>query len=259
MKKVHGTLEWSVKSINFSTGCSHGCLYCYAQGMAERYKRVQPGEWTKPKIRQHDVNKKHPKYDGQVMFPSSYDLTPENWEYGRIVLKRLLASGNDVLIVSKPHLEVVRQICEEFGQYRPNILFRFTITAANDNILSIWEPFAPSYNERKQALRYAHEAGFQTSVSCEPMLDAANIESLIVDLTPYVTHSIWVGKLNYLHTVKDTAPAIMNEVARIKQEQSDAKILAIYDRLKDNPLVRWKDSIKKVVGLDRPDVTGLDI
>ena len=259
MAKVHGTLEWSVKSINFSTGCSHGCLYCYAQAMAERFKQVQPGEWTKPQIREHDVNKKHPKYKGQVMFPSSHDLTPENWKYGQIVLGTLLEKGNNVLIVSKPHLDVVKEICNEFGQYRPNILFRFTITSANNNILHLWEPGAPSYQERKQALKYAYEADFETSVSCEPMLDAENIETLVADLAPHITHSIWIGEMNYLHAVKKVSPEIEREVARIKNEQSGDKILSIYERLKSNPLVRWKDSIKKVVGLDRPDVSGLDI
>ena len=38
--KNQGTQEWSVKTINCCTGCSHDCRYCYAKGMAVRFKQV---------------------------------------------------------------------------------------------------------------------------------------------------------------------------------------------------------------------------
>ena len=57
----HGTQEWSVKTINCCTGCSHDCRYCYAKGMAIHYKRLTAEEWPTEKIREHDVNKKHKK------------------------------------------------------------------------------------------------------------------------------------------------------------------------------------------------------
>ena len=28
----NGTQEWSVKTVNCCTGCSHDCRYCYAKG-----------------------------------------------------------------------------------------------------------------------------------------------------------------------------------------------------------------------------------
>ena len=43
-----GTQEWSVKTVNCTTGCSHDCRYCYAKGMAVRFKQVHQssGHWN---------------------------------------------------------------------------------------------------------------------------------------------------------------------------------------------------------------------
>ncbi len=48
------------------------------------------------------------------------------------------------------------------------------------------------------------------------------------------------------------------EIQRICAGQSDARIWAIYEQLKNNPLVFWKESIKEVVGLDLATEPGYD-
>jgi DNA repair photolyase len=184
----HGTMEWSVKTINCCTGCSHDCRYCYAKEMAIRFKQVTAAQWPLERIRSKDVVKSHKKYDGQVMFPSSHDITPNNLDACLTVLVNLLGAGNRVLVVSKPHFECIKAICKKFETFKDQILFRFTIGSCDDRILSYWEPNAPRYDERKQCLIFAHKAGYRTSVSVEPMLDSANIDALIGDLLPYVTH-----------------------------------------------------------------------
>jgi DNA repair photolyase len=256
----HGTQEWSVKTINCCTGCSHDCRYCYAKGMATRFRQVAEGNWPNEKIRPHDVSKRHKKYDGQVMFPSSHDITPGNIDACVTVLDNLLKSGNQVLIVSKPHLDCIKRICDEFSEYKDQILFRFTIGACDDSILSDWEHGAPSYEERKASLKHAYERGFKTSVSVEPMLDSANIDALISDLSPYVTHSLWVGKMNHIGRFANGGDQdLQREVDRIRQGQTDAKIKEIYDRHRNNSKIRWKKEIKKVVGMPIPKENGLDI
>jgi DNA repair photolyase len=256
----HGTQEWSVKTINCCTGCSHDCRYCYAKGMATRFKQVTKGNWPNEKIRPHHVKEKHKNYGGQVMFPSSHDITPNNFDACKKVLKNLLEVGNKVLVVSKPHLECIEQICSEFQDYKEQIIFRFTIGACDDSLLSYWEPNAPGYSERKASLKHTYERGFKTSVSVEPMLDSANIDALISDLSPYVTHSIWVGKMNHIgRFAKGGDQDLQREVDRIRQGQADAKIKEIYDRHRNNSKIRWKKEIKKVVGIPIPEENGLDI
>ena len=85
----HGTQEWSVKTINCCTGCSHDCRYCYAKEMAIRFGQVTKDQWPLERIRPADVDKLQKKYDGQVMFPSSHDITPKNIPACLIVLENL--------------------------------------------------------------------------------------------------------------------------------------------------------------------------
>ena len=256
----HGTQEWSVKTINCCTGCSHDCRYCYAKGMAIRFKQVTLEDWQLERVRQKDVARKHKNYGGQVMFPSSHDITPKNIAACLKVLKNLMKSGNRVLVVSKPHLKCIEKICDELAGYKDQILFRFTVGACDDSILSFWEPNAPSYSERKASLMHAYQKGFQTSVSVEPMLDSANIDALISDLAPYVTDAIWIGTMNHLGRFGKGSDMVLKQAIRtIRQGQTNAAIRAIYQRHKNNPMIKWKKEIKKVVGIPIPKQSGLDI
>jgi DNA repair photolyase len=157
-----------------------------------------------------------------------------------------------VLIVSKPHLESIKTICDEFTDYRNKMLFRFTIGSADNRILKFWEPGAPSFEERLSALKYAYEAGYATSVSCEPMLDN-NIGGVIDAVRTYTTHSIWLGKMNKMKWRLQMNTLITDELKEKANQlycwQSDKEVRALYDRYKNDPLIRWKGDIKTVVGL----------
>ncbi|MFH2060465.1 MAG: radical SAM protein [Pseudomonadota bacterium] len=255
-----GTQEWSVKTVNCCTGCSHNCRYCYAKGMAIRFRQVTPEQWLLERIRQKDVDKAYKKVDGQIMFPSSHDITPNNLDACMEVLGKLLASGNQVLVVSKPHLSCIQALCDEFQKYIDQILFRFSIGACNDQILSYWEPGAPCYEERKACLEFAYNAGFKTSVSVEPMLDSANIDTLIREISAYITHSIWIGTLNHSSRFGKGADALLTQaIKNVELGQTADAIKDIYARHNNNPLIRWKKEIKKVVGIPIPKKNGLDI
>ena len=86
-------------------------------------------------INQKAVDKQYKKYDGRVMFPSSHDIVddPEVLKSCMIVLEKLLQAGNEVLVTTKPDLEVVTKILNQFGEYKNQIQFRFTISSNNDD------------------------------------------------------------------------------------------------------------------------------
>ncbi|MEE4240865.1 MAG: radical SAM protein [Desulfopila sp.] len=259
--KIRGTREWAVAAIDCCTGCSHGCRYCYARYDAVvRHKTLSAAGWGVPKIDLKALTREYPLYPGQVMFPASHDIQPEIVDDCILLLEKLLEAGNTVLVVSKPHLRSIEKICDTFKEKKQALLFRFSITAQDGEILRFWEPAAPLYAERLTALRYAHEHGFQTSVSVEPMLASGNIEELVAEVAPFVTHSIWIGKMNRIgERVEIDSAETAKEVQRIEAGQSDEKIRALYQRLQHHELVRWKESIKEVVGLKLPDRAGLDL
>jgi len=194
-KRISGTLEWAAKTANCCLGCSNGCKFCYARYDAiNRWKTVASREaWKKMTVIGNNVNKKHPKYKGTVMFPTTHDITPEVLDPCLKTIKNILVSGNDILIVSKPHLECVEKMCSELTEFKNHILFRFTIGALDNKILKFWEPGAPTFGERFNSLQHAFNAGFKTSVSCEPMLDSLGMVQLFDVLNPYVTDSIWIN------------------------------------------------------------------
>lgn len=256
---IYGTREWSTHSVNCCTGCSHDCRYCYARAMAVRSNRVRPEEWKNERVRPWAVNKRYPKMDGTVMFPSAHDITPGNFAACLTVLRKLLQAGNRVLVVSKPHYDCIVKLCAGIQDHRDRILFRFTIGACDDEILSFWERNAPSFEERKRALAFASRSGFGTSVSAEPLLDSDNVDRLIEELSPFITDSLWIGKMNDIRgRVEIQDERTREQVRRIESGQTDHKIREIYHRYQGNPLIKWKGSIKRVVGLPLCERPGMD-
>jgi len=178
-----------------------------------------------------------------------HDITPYYLPSYIRTLENILKAGNDVLVVSKPHFACVQELCTKFSEYKNNIEFRFTIGTFEDKVSKFWEPGAPLPLERLKALKHAYDAGYKTSVSMEPMLEGY-IEAVCVYKTvaPFVNGTIWIGMMNKLDDRVDlSVEANKVAVERIGILQSDTNIMKLYRELKDEPMVRWKDSIKDVV------------
>jgi DNA repair photolyase len=127
-------------------------------------------------------------------------------------------------------------------------MFRFTISAIDNEVLGFWEPNAPTYEERKKALALAKEKGFRTSVSIEPMLDAENVGDLIEDLRPHTTDCMWVGPMKMVRKrVVNDSPEVEKQIVKIISDQTPEKLLPIYTRYRDDPLVKWKGHFRKEV------------
>jgi DNA repair photolyase len=208
------------------------------------------------------------KKNGTIMFPTQHDITLSNVELCAATLVQMLEKGNTVLVVSKPDLPTIRTLVERANleKYKDKVLFRFTIGSKNSKTLAFWEPGAPTYTDRLQALTYVAWKGFQTSVSMEPMLDTreTDIVDLVESLTPYVTDAIWLGKMNQVETRlkangvwdQDLVPEMANDLMR---SQEDDRIWELFTVLKDHPKVKWKNSIKEIVGLQLSEEVGLDV
>ena len=249
MSNKTGTREWAEVTKNIQIGCEHGCLYCYARASAVRFKKLPSALLETP------LAKFVPSarlYSGRIMFPSAHDITPANVERCEEFLKQLLEIGNEVVIVTKPTLSCVNRLLNSLVEWKRQVLWRMTIGSSCTDALLMWEPNAPAFTERLAALRLAHDLGWATSVSMEPMLDTTPWR--VIDLVrPYVTESIWLGLMRH-HRQRLALNVPHNVAARIAGDDladawSDEVVILIYRMYQNDPLIRWKDSIRKVVGI----------
>lgn len=249
----NGTKEWSIQSANFITGCKNDCKYCFSKATAIYNKRKTQDDWKEEIVKPSKLNKGwRLRKDGRIMFPSSHDITPQHLSESIQFLKNILLTGSQILIVSKPHLKCITAICDEFINYNDKILFRFTIGSSDNATLKFWEPGAPSFEERVTSVKYAFGKGYGTSISCEPMLDN-NIGDVIDIVRPYVTHSVWLGKMSKMKQRLEMNTPITDELKvkanQLYNWQSDDEIKTLYGRYKNDSLIRWKGEIKTIVGI----------
>ncbi len=255
-----GTKEWAKHNANIDLGCVNNCRYCYARHNALRFKKItDPNEWTYPVASDRQpLGKK--RDGGTIMFPTTYDIVPGNIDRVIRFLYGTLEAGNRALIVSKPHLECIMKLCAALAPFKNQILFRFSIGSYSDHILEFWEPNAPRFESRYASLTYAKLVGFSTSISAEPLLD--DPVRLYDILEPHVTDSIWFGMMNHIERRVDTrgwGSEYLKHLKLVKDLQEEGFVRDTYNVLKDEPKVKWKESYKKLLGLDVPEREGMDV
>jgi hypothetical protein len=252
-----GTREWAEVNRNIFLGCEHDCRYCYARKIALRYRKIdRPDRWTTMEPIGRALTQYPRKEAGRIMFPTQHDLLPVHFDVILEYLTSWLEVGNEILIVTKPHFKVIGPLCRALTEYQDQIVFRLTIGSRSDDVLKFWEPNAPAFEERFDCLRYAYQKGYTTSVSCEPYLDE-HIVDLARILLPWVTDTLWIGKMNRVLDRVNTSgwtDADKSFLHKVALAQTDEKVRALYETLKSTPKVRWKDSIKQVIGLPGEDI-----
>jgi DNA repair photolyase len=252
-----GTAEWAETTYNVGRGCSNGCLYCYACANALRFKQISSREeWLTETLTRNAEITSFPARGGIVMFPSTHDITPAYLSSYIRVARLMLSRGNRLLIVTKPRLDCIRPLLAELAPWREQCLLRFTIGTVTDAYSRFWEPGAPLPGMRIQALYEAQAAGWRTSVSIEPMLEGPRGALRVLEaVAPYVTDTVWIGRMNKPRQRVDISQHRLAVVV-IEGSQSDELIRDLVAEVSGEErfarLVRWKDSIRRVVEEARP-------
>lgn len=239
-----GTKEWASSNVNLFFGCSHNCRYCYAKKMAIRFRRKTEKSWKEMILNKEKLYQNFKNRNGRVMFPSSHDIIPEFKEECFKVLESLLDAGNSVLITTKPHYDVIKDLCLRFIYFKNLIQFRFTITSEKKELLKFWEEGAPIFEERLKSLKFAYFMNYKTSVSIEPFLDKNPIP-LIQKIYSYVSETIWIGKMNYISR-KGLNVEEIKYYEDIRKNYDKKNIQKIINDLKNYKKIRYKDSIKNM-------------
>jgi len=254
-KLPFGTKEFAKSNVNPMINCELNCTYCYGKIFALRFERIEdPEEWRDMRPNMKVINANYRKRQGRIMFPSAHNITPNNFEYCVIVLKKLLKSGNEVLIVSKPDLPCTLSLLKFLQPYKSQVEFRFTITSNNPERLKFWEPNAPLLEDRLNALFLTFHRKYLTSVNIEPYLDKNPI-TLIKKVAPF-SSEIWLGFMNWINWLPKINPTLdqtllTKKIQYIKKISSWSNVQKIVENLKQLPedirtKIRFKDSIKRM-------------
>jgi DNA repair photolyase len=215
--------------INPYTGCTHSCIYCYAEFM-KRFTGHGGEDWGSfLDVKHYDWNKIKPeKYnDKRILFSSVTDpYIPLEMKYKstRTILEHLIGTSADISILTKSKF-VTRDI-DLFNQFE-NIEVGISISNMDENLSRKLEPFASKPLDRLEALRKIHENGIPTYVFVSPVFPKiTNIEK-IIDYSIDFADRFSFENFNYRP----------HNVPRIYQfiEDNRSMLIGYYKELRNNP------------------------
>ncbi|HUU43909.1 MAG TPA: radical SAM protein, partial [Planctomycetota bacterium] len=161
-------------SFNVYTGCTHGCVYCYARYMQRFHPHDEAwGAFVDVKVNAADVLKKQvlKMSPGSVFTCSACDGWQEveaEYKLTRRCCEILLDAGFHLGVLTKSEL-----VLRDLDVFKPDrVRVGVTITTPDETEARAWEPRASSVADRLRVLREAKAAGFPTTVMFGPLLPA---------------------------------------------------------------------------------------
>jgi DNA repair photolyase len=190
-------------SLNCYTGCTHGCVYCYARFMQRFHPHDEPwGAFVDVKANAVEVLKRQLRRatPGRVFMSSACDgWQPIEAKYRltRRCCELLLERGFSLHVLTKSPL-ILRDL-ELFAGH--NVSVGVTITTPDDRLARLWEPGCTGIAERWLVIDEARRRGLATSVMFGPVLPLlsdgpAEIESLLRSAAVHDVDTIWVDAMN---------------------------------------------------------------
>jgi DNA repair photolyase len=197
--------EYAPLAANLYSGCSHGCVYCYAPSATFRTREVFHGT-VKPRKNvlaelEKDARKLGPA-GGRVLLSFTtdpYQPLEESLGITRQAIQVMHRYGLKVEILTKGGTRAAR----DFDLLGEGDAFATTMTFLTPAKSLEWEPGAALPADRIAAIKEAHARGIETWVSLEPVIEPD--ESLeIIRQTHTFVDLYKVGVLNYDARAKET-------------------------------------------------------
>lgn len=198
-------------AINPYQGCVFACEFCSAIKMnfftgrtTEKWDKTGWGKWIDYKTNLvellHEEREKVKK--SKIYFGNATDI------YMPIERKLRLVPPILEFFIENPPLELEVQtrgtsrdvardipLLQELSK-KTSVLVSYSIHTDRDDVKQIFEPKAPSLNEREKGLRLYHEAGIETRLSCMPILPL-NPENFAERFAPFITKRVWIASMNH--------------------------------------------------------------
>jgi DNA repair photolyase len=183
--------------INPYVGCQNACSYCYACFIRKFSGHKEPwGEFVDIKINapdllQIEIKKKKRASVWMSGLCDPYQPLEAKYKLTRKCLEILAYNDWPVIIQTRSPL-VLRDI--DILKEAKNFEAGLSVTTADDQIRRLFEPNAPSIQERLRALEELHNSGIRTYAMIAPVLPGA--EGLVNELKGRVDYII-IDRMNY--------------------------------------------------------------
>jgi len=206
---------------NCYSGCTNACNYCYARLKAMRFlpkhlvaanPEVLDMAWeawgTHPVVNWKQLQRKSYPRKGTIMFPSTHDITDKNVVECERFLLKVLEAGNRVRLVTKADPSAINYLLEntlpriQHKAWFKGVEFRITGGTLDKKTYKLWEPKAPSPNDRRVALLKINDANLNkviVSWSAEPGFP--DVATVFKEVASYVT-TFWFGPMNHVEQLK---------------------------------------------------------
>jgi DNA repair photolyase len=232
--KVLGLTKISLADyvINHYVGCQYGCLYCYAKYTKRAKKRnIEWGTYVDVKINSVELLKKELEKNRPetVMLGSItevYQPIEKKYELTRKILEILAEYEIPVVILTRSDL-IKRDI--DILKKLPKVSVFYTITFRDDDMIKLFENYAPGYKKRVDAITELYQNGINVWVHMGPIIPYfSEPEKVIEDLNTKIK------KIEFESLNVTTAPLnkVVEKLKVIDFEKSN-KLLSLYNNKSD--------------------------
>jgi DNA repair photolyase len=174
--KRSGITGWAV---NFAVGCTHGCIFCYADYYNKAFPRrgleeLVEERWgyyfaTPVNLGEAIAGTKWHRWAGVEVFMSSMHdpYLPQLAVWARRILERALPAGVKVIVHTRSVL-VARDL-DLLARHSGNVRLHMSIATMNTLLSKLIEPRVPPPHIRIKVLGEARAKGIRTGVSISPV------------------------------------------------------------------------------------------
>jgi DNA repair photolyase len=188
-------LESADYAINPYIGCTHGCVYCYAEYMA-RFNGHKDEKWCTFLDVKEDYAFPTDKFQDKIILIGSatdpYNHFEKQFEKTRSILSHLTDSLAHIEILTKSPL-VLRDI-DVLSRIK-DVAVGFSL-AVDDELARIMEPSAPPPLVRMEAMRALHKAGIKVFAFISPIIPFFSDYHPIVKAVEGYASYVWFENLN---------------------------------------------------------------